>query len=131
MSGEAKYIQPGHHTLTAVLRGGVELVEFVKIVFDARVTQAPAPDAAGNLHAEVEIGDSKLLIGKGYWTDESMKSAIWIYVPDADATYQRALSKGAISVREPADQTWGDRVCGIKDPSGNTWWIATHRPPPR
>jgi uncharacterized glyoxalase superfamily protein PhnB len=131
MSGEAEYIQPGHHTLTTVLHGGCEAIEFVTSVFDAQVTQAPTPGTAGNLHAEVEIGDSRLLIGKGYWTDDSMKSAIWIYVPDADATYRRALSKGATSVREPADHSWGDRVCGIKDPDGNTWWIATHRPPPR
>ncbi|MHB8382865.1 MAG: VOC family protein [Candidatus Binataceae bacterium] len=127
MSSEAKYIQQGHHALTPVLHGGPELIEFVKRIFGARELHAGAPDAAGNLHAEVEIGDSRLLIGKGYWTDPSMKAAIWIYVPDADATYERALSAGATSSREPADQTWGDRVCGIKDPSGNTWWIATHK----
>ncbi|HUY28947.1 MAG TPA: VOC family protein [Candidatus Binataceae bacterium] len=129
MSGEAKYIQPGHHALTPVLYGGLELIEFVKTVFGARELQAGTPDAAGNLHAELEIGDSKLLIGKGYWTDASMKAAIWIYVSDSDATYQRALAAGAISSREPADQTWGDRVCGVIDPSGNTWWIATHKAP--
>jgi PhnB protein len=129
MSSEAKYIQPGHHALTPILQGGPELLEFVRTVFDARATHAGTPDPSGNLHAEVEIGGSKLLIGKGYWTDASMKSAIWIYVPDADATYHRALGAGATSVRDLADQTWGDRVGGIKDPSGNTWWIATHRPP--
>ncbi|MGH7779540.1 MAG: VOC family protein [Candidatus Binataceae bacterium] len=127
MSREAKYIQEGHHALTPILHGGPELVEFAKKVFDARVTQAGTPDASGNLHAEVEIGDSKLLIGRGYWTDASMKSAIWIYVPHVDATYKHALAAGATSSREPADQTWGDRVCGIKDPCGNTWWIATHK----
>ena len=127
MSGEAKYIQPGHRALTPILQGGPELLGFVRTVFDARVTQGGTPDAAGNLHAEVKIGDSKLLIGRGYWTDASRKSAIWIYVPDVDATYKRALAAGATSVRASADQSWGDRIAGIKDPSGNTWWIATHK----
>jgi uncharacterized glyoxalase superfamily protein PhnB len=34
---------------------------------------------------------------------------------------------GAKSVGEPSDQTWGDRVGGVKDTSGNTWWIATNK----
>ena len=53
---------------------------------------------------------------------------IYLYVPDADATYQRALSLGATSVREPKTETWGDRVGGVKDTSGDTWWIATNKP---
>ncbi|HUY27240.1 MAG TPA: VOC family protein [Candidatus Binataceae bacterium] len=129
MSIGATYIQPGHRTLTPVLYGGLELIDFVKTVFGARELRVGTPDAAGNLHAELEIGDSKLLIDKGYWTDAAMKAATWIYVPDVDATYQRALNSGATSSREPSNQTWGDRVCGIIDPSGNTWWIATHRAP--
>jgi uncharacterized glyoxalase superfamily protein PhnB len=56
-----------------------------------------------------------------------MAAAVYIYVPDVDHTYQRALEAGAASLREPADQTWGDRVAGVKDSSGNTWWIATHQ----
>jgi PhnB protein len=63
----------------------------------------------------------------GYFSDPSMVAAIYLYVPDVDATYQRALSLGAKSVREPRPETWGDRTAGIKDISGNTWWLATHQ----
>lgn len=56
-----------------------------------------------------------------------MAAAIYLYVPDVDATYKRAVSLGAKAVREPADMTWGDRVAGVKDTSGNTWWIATNK----
>jgi uncharacterized glyoxalase superfamily protein PhnB len=31
-------------------------------------------------------------------------------------------------VREPKTESWGDRVGGVKDTSGNTWWIATNKP---
>jgi len=58
-----------------------------------------------------------------------MASALWVYVPDVDATFVKALSVGAKAVREPADMTWGDRVGGVRDAYGNTWWIATHTPP--
>jgi uncharacterized glyoxalase superfamily protein PhnB len=54
-----------------------------------------------------------------------MPTAIYLYVNDADATYKRALRAGATSVMEPADQFWGDRHGGVKDPAGNYWWIAT------
>jgi uncharacterized glyoxalase superfamily protein PhnB len=27
----------------------------------------------------------------------------------------------------PADQFYGDRSAGVKDPVGNRWWIATHK----
>jgi uncharacterized glyoxalase superfamily protein PhnB len=40
--------------------------------------------------------------------------------------YRSALAAGAASVMEPADQIYGDRMGGVKDPTGNTWWLATH-----
>ena len=48
-------------------------------------------------------------------------------VPDAELpVYARALAAGAESVRAPADQPYGDRMSGVKDPFGYKWWIATH-----
>jgi PhnB protein len=48
-------------------------------------------------------------------------------VNDADAVYRRALEAGATSKMEPADQFYGDRNAGVRDPVGNVWWIATHK----
>lgn len=42
------------------------------------------------------------------------------------STYRRALDAGATSLMEPADQFYGDRNAGVRDPAGNLWWIATH-----
>jgi uncharacterized glyoxalase superfamily protein PhnB len=50
-----------------------------------------------------------------------------LYVPDVDASYQRAMKAGAKSLREPADQWYGDRSGGVEDAWGNTWWFATHK----
>jgi len=55
-----------------------------------------------------------------------MPTSIYLYVEDTDATYEQALKSGGVSLMEPADQYYGDRNAGIKDLSGNQWWIATH-----
>jgi uncharacterized glyoxalase superfamily protein PhnB len=102
-----------------------QLVEFVKEVFGG-VELFRTTGSAGGLHAEVMIGESKLMIG-GYETVEEKPTALHLYVPDADAVYQRAIEAGATSLEEPVDQFYGDREAGVKDPTGNVWWIATHK----
>jgi uncharacterized glyoxalase superfamily protein PhnB len=55
-----------------------------------------------------------------------MPTTLYLYVPDIDAVYRRALDAGATSLVEPKDQFYGDRSAGVKDPVGNFWWVATH-----
>lgn len=119
--------RPGYQTITPYLtvEAAEQLVEFVKTVFDG-VELFRGTGSAGGLHAEVTIGDSKLMIG-GYEGVEEKPTALHLYVPDADAVYQRALAAGGTSLEEPVDQFYGDREAGIKDPTGNVWWIATHK----
>jgi PhnB protein len=77
-------------------------------------------------HAEVRIGDS--VIGMGDTTElQPAPTAIHLYVPNADAVYERALRAGATSTHEPVDQPYGDHEASIKDPFGNYWYIATHK----
>ena len=116
-----------YHTVTPYLtvKRAEQLVEFVKQVFGG-VEVFRTTGSAGGLHAEVTIGDSKLMIG-GYETVAEIPTALHVYVPDADAAYQRALDAGAVSLEEPVDQFYGDREAGVKDPTGNVWWIATHK----
>ncbi len=123
----SKDARAGHQTITPYLtvKRPEQLVEFVKQVFGG-VEVFRTIGSAGGLHAEVFIGDSKLMIG-GYESVEEMPTALHLYVPDADAVYQRALDAGAASLEEPVDQFYGDREAGIKDPTGNVWWIATHK----
>ncbi|WP_343819742.1 VOC family protein [Castellaniella daejeonensis] len=49
-----------------------------------------------------------------------------LYVPDADAAFERAVRAGATSVMAPADMFWGDRYGVVQDPYGHRWSIATH-----
>jgi PhnB protein len=122
-----KHIQEGYTSTTAYLYAKLDLIDFIKNAFGAEVTHNPTPDGSENSHAEPKVGDAPLLLGSGYFSDPSIAAAIYLYGAHVDATYKRALSPGAKSVREPSDLTWGDRVGGVRDTSGNTWWIATNR----
>jgi PhnB protein len=78
-------------------------------------------------HAEVQIGESIIMIAEAGPEAPAMPATIHVYVPDVDAAYGRALAAGAASIREPSDQFYGDRNAGVKDHAGNHWWIATHK----
>jgi uncharacterized glyoxalase superfamily protein PhnB len=121
-------IPAGFHTVTPylVVQGAAKLIDFLKQAFDAKeIMRMPLPDGT-IMHAEVKIGDSIVMMGDARGEMKPMPAAIYLYVNDADATYQRALRAGATSTMEPADQFYGDRNAGVKDPVGNQWWIGTH-----
>jgi PhnB protein len=125
-----KRIPDGYHTVTPYLtvRGVARLIDFLKQSFGAVETLHPMKQPDGRImHAEVRIGDSIVMMGEPADDSTLMPGAIHLYVDDADTTYRRALQSGATSIREPEDQFYGDRSAGVKDPSGNIWWIATHK----
>src|SRR5262249_37886172 len=109
------------------VRPAVELIEFVKRAFGAEELLRTT-GSAGSLHAQVRIGDAKIMIGGGEgWGGTPTPTPLHLYVRDADRVYQRALDAGATSLRPPANQPYGDREASITDLAGNQWYIATHR----
>jgi PhnB protein len=78
------------------------------------------------MHAQVNIGDSMLMIGGASADCPAMPAGIYLYVDNADAVHARAVAAGATSLMTPTDEFWGDRMGGVRDPSGTSWWIATH-----
>ena len=120
-------IPKGFGTVTPFLRvaDAAKQVEFLQQAFAAQLTfRMDGPDGS-LIHAEVKIGDSMVMIGQAP-PDQEMHSMINLYVPDTDALYHKALAAGATSIREPADQFYGDRSGGVRDVCGNEWWMATH-----
>jgi PhnB protein len=65
-------------------------------------------------------------MGEAHGKYSPMPTMFYMYVPDCDAAYRRALTAGATSVSEPVDQPYGDRSGTVKDAFGNTWYISTH-----
>ena len=103
------------------------LIPFLQSVFDARLRgELKYRDDGSVMHAEVTIGDSVVMMGEPMDDFGAMPSTLYVYVKDCDKTFQKALEHGGESVAEPRDFPHGDRYGGIRDTSGNIWWIVTH-----
>ena len=121
-------IPVGYRTVTPYMtvRGLRQLLEFVGKAFDAIIVGSTQGPDGTIWHAAFRIGDSMLMGGEACEKWPAMPTALYLYVLDVDATFKQALAAGAESIREPADQFYGDRNCGVKDTCGNFWWIGTH-----
>ena len=130
MATQVKPVPDGYHTLTPylVVDDAERIVQFMKDAFGAQFVFEPMkrPDAL-IMHAELKIGDSRVMVADASEQCQPTQAQLYVYVPNADATYQRAIAAGATSSMAPADMFYGDRSGSVKDPSGNTWFIATHK----
>lgn len=121
-------IPAGYHTVTPylVVPGVANVLAFLEKAFDAKVTERMEAPPGTVRHAEVRIGTSMVMLGEHQGPKPPMPAMLYVYVPDTDATFRRALAAGATSLMEPANQFYGDRNAGVADSGGNQWWIATH-----
>ena len=128
MKTAVKPIPEGYHSVTPYLTvENVErLLDFMKAAFDAKETERMTRPDGTIGHAEARIGDSAVMMGQVQAANKARPGNLYLYVPDVDATYRRALAAGGKSLREPTDEFYGDRNSGVEDPVGNQWWIATH-----
>jgi PhnB protein len=136
MPGSVSYTPQGYHNVTPaiVVHDGAAAIEFyVKGLGAKERTRALGP--GGKIwHAEIEVGDSVVMVAdefpemgsKSAKTLGDSPSSLWVYVPDVDASFQRAVAAGATGVRPPEDQFWGDRMSIVEDPFGHTWMLVTH-----
>ena len=124
----ANPIREGFHSITPYLfaRNASRLIEFLSAAFGGElISRMERPDGL-IMHAEMRIGDSMLMLGDGTGKFPPMPTSIYLYVPDCDAVYRRALTAGGKSISEVRDLPSGERYGGIEDPCGNIWWVATH-----
>ncbi|HEX9987911.1 MAG TPA: VOC family protein [Chloroflexia bacterium] len=105
--------------------GAQRVIDFLKQTFDAEEMRRHDKADGSIMHAEVRIDDTVVMIADGGGQFPAFPVWLHVYVPDVDATYKRALAAGGVSVQEPEQQGDPDRRGGVKDPAGNTWWIAT------
>jgi PhnB protein len=122
----------GYSTVSPYLiaAGAQRVIEFLKQTFGAReLRRYDMPDGS-IMHAEVRIGDTVVMIGDAGANWPPVPAHLHVYVADVDATYQKALKAGGVSVQAPERKGEDpDRRGGVKDPAGNTWWIATQVSP--
>lgn len=112
----------GYHTVTPRLFVADEAgqIEFFRRTFDA------TGDIQEFGPTELSIGDSIVMVSGASSEREAFRAFLYIYVDNADATYERALEAGAASLEAPLDTPYGDRRAMVRDPFGNVLQIA-HR----
>ncbi len=130
-------IPKGYHSITPGLavRNASQAIEFYKNAFGAKErTRMAGPDGSTVMHAELQIGDSRIMVGEempqmGNPSPQSLNGTpvgMYVYVRDADKAFNRAVKVGATATMPMMDQFWGDRAGQETDPFGHKWWFATH-----
>jgi len=132
-----KPIPDGYHSVTPYLcvRRAAQAIEFYKKAFLATERMRIAQPDGRVGHAELQVGDSVIMLSDefpeiGARSPQSLGGSpvsIHLYVEDADAIFSQAVAAGAKIKRPIADQFYGDRLGGVEDPFGHTWWISTHK----
>jgi PhnB protein len=133
----ANPIPEGYHTLQIYLavEDASKAIDFYKEAFGAEETiRMPGPDGSV-AHAELQIGDSKLMLSDPFPQSNvrppsergGPTASIFMYVDDVDATFEQAQRAGATVVSELEDMFWGDRFGTLADPFGQVWSVATRK----
>ena len=136
----AKPVPDGYHTVTASLtvKDGAAAIDFYQRAFGARETMRVLTPDGKIMHAEIQVGDSRVMLADefpdmGCVSPASVghaTSSLYVYVPDVDAAFKRAVAAGAKAVMPVTDMFWGDRFGAVDDPSGHRWGLATHMEDP-
>ncbi len=136
MTASSKPIPQGFHTVTPslVVRNAAQAIEFYKKALGAEELMRMSSPGGKIGHAELKIGDSIIFI-----TDENPEigckspqtlggsaGSLYLYVPDVDKAFQRAIDAGGKTIMPVADMFWGDRYGQFTDPYGHTWGLSTH-----
>ena len=131
-----KPIPAGYHSVTAYLTvaDGTKALDFYTRAFGAQVTERMPGPGGKLMHAEFRIGDSVVMLSDefpqgGTRSPQSLGGAsgsLFLYVPDVDAAFKRAVDAGCQATMPPADMFWGDRFGRLVDPFGHHWGLATH-----
>ncbi len=139
MSSEVKAIPEGHHAVTPhlMIKGAGRAIDYYRRAFGAEEMMRMADPDGKVRHAEIRIGDSRLMISDEFPEEfpqfrsaESLGGSpmnIYLYVDDVDGCCRRAIAAGGQEIEPVADQFYGDRRGGVRDPFGYVWWIATHK----
>jgi PhnB protein len=129
-------VPAGYHTLTPylIVDGAVRALDWYGRAFGAREIMRLAAPGGRVGHAEIGIGDSRVMLAdeapehnaKAPGAFGGSPVSLHLYVPDVDATIAKAIAAGATIKSQSEDKFYGDRLGTLLDPFGHTWHISTH-----
>jgi PhnB protein len=128
-------VPEGYHTLTPFLtvRDARRAIDFYKQAFGAVERGAMDGPDGKVMHAELQIGDSRIMLSDEYPSFGALSPqslggtgmGLHIYIDNVDAAFDRAVKAGAKVEMPVADMFWGDRYGKLTDPFGHKWSIGT------
>jgi PhnB protein len=128
MSEQLPYVNHGFSVVRPYLYGSLAEIDFMERVLGAQILERFVFSSTA-FHIEARIGDSVVVLeASDPPHPEGTPASVYVYVPDVDAAYERALAEGATSIEPPEVRPYHERQCGVKDSYGNTWWISTYLP---
>ncbi len=109
-----------------ILKNAADFIRFTQSVFDAVEIEKVRSmrDDKTIMHSEIMIGDSTIMFADSTEEFNQRTAGLFIYVENADETYEKAIDEGATTIMELSNQPYG-RTCGVTDPFGNIWWITS------
>lgn len=132
-------VPEGFHTVTPhlIFDNAAQAIDWYKKGLGAEEkSRAVGPDGK-IMHADLQIGNSRIMLNDAMGGGKSAQAfggspiSLWVYVPDCDTLFNRAVAAGARVAPDPMgklqDQFWGDRSGTFSDPYGYTWTIATRK----
>lgn len=140
MSDTRSYMRHGHSAAQSYISGDLAVATFIKEAFQAKELERSVR-ADGMHRIEWQIGDSIVVLkASDNWPNPRPTGATFVFVPDVDATYARAMAAGGTSLAPPEDKgmvtgpaggsgakAYPRRICSVKDGYGNLWKIATYK----
>ena len=93
----AKPIPDGYHSVTPYLtvRGATKFIDFLKQAFGAKLSHEAIKRPDGSImHAQVLIGDSRIMIAEESEMAKATMSTLYLYVPDVDSVFRQAVKAG-------------------------------------
>lgn len=128
MPKKVRPIPKGFTTVTPSLtqENSAATMDFCKKAFGARTRSRVDGPGGKIMHAEIVIGNAIVMLTDA-GRDPAQAADLYLYVPDVDKTFAKAVKAGATALMAPQDMFWGDRFARVVDPAGNKWGLATHR----
>jgi PhnB protein len=120
------HVRNGFGAVRPYVYGYPDMIPLIESAFDAEILEKDEKPSGG-AHVEARIGDSVIVLEASDPPPRGgTPGSIYVYVPDVDKAYRRALDAGAESISPPSDKPYKERGAGVRDRFGNTWWIATY-----
>ncbi len=121
-----------------VVRNGAKAIDFYQKAFGFTILDEVVKDEKGDVqYATLKLGEATVMVFPEGAFDSPSKAPItlgappplslYIYIPNVDDFYKKAVAAGAQTIVPPNDAFWGDRFCKVTDPDGHEWAFATHK----